>query len=288
MGRYPKDVCRSFAHEMIHHMQNIEGRLGNIQTTNTNEDDHLQRIEDEAYLEGNRVFRNLEDKIKNSEEQKEVMAEGRYNTISNQASSELFRGWKNAYDKAASKLVDLKRKKKIYFEGVYANKDVDFELQGTLVLTPGTGKMEVLDSTGAGFDYDADFILVDIAIDPKLLPEFWEELSMTLKDILRHEIEHLTHNRGGVSANPSKVMQGDSARRDKIKAGELSTDKYFKLPKEKIANIHGLLFRASKEKKPFAKVVNDYLDGQDLTPEQRKEILALWKKEMRGRIQQPL
>lgn len=284
LGRHPKDVCRSFTHEMIHHIQNLEGRLGGIGTSNTNEDDYLQEIEKEAYLEGNITFRNWEDKIKN----KEVMGEGRYNTISNQASSELFRGWKTAYDKVASKLVDLKKRKKIYFEGVYTNEDVDFELQATLVLTPGTGKMEVLDSTGAGFDDDADFILVNIAIDPKLLPGFWEELSMTLKDILRHEIEHLTHNRGGVSANPSKVMQGDTARRDKIKAGELPADKYFKLPKEKIANIHGLLFRASKEKKPFADVVNNYLDSQDLTPEQRKEILALWRKEMRGRIQQTL
>jgi hypothetical protein len=65
LGRHPKDVCRSFTHEMIHHMQNLEGRLGNIQTTNTNEDSHLQEIEDEAYLQGNRVFRNWEDKQKN-------------------------------------------------------------------------------------------------------------------------------------------------------------------------------------------------------------------------------
>lgn len=66
-GRLPKDVCRSFAHEMIHHMQNLEGRIGDgtITTTNTNEDDYLQKIEDEAYLEGNRYFRNWEDKIKN-------------------------------------------------------------------------------------------------------------------------------------------------------------------------------------------------------------------------------
>ena len=41
---------RSFAHEMIHHKQNLEGRLGNIGTTNTNEDDHLLEIEKEAYL----------------------------------------------------------------------------------------------------------------------------------------------------------------------------------------------------------------------------------------------
>ena len=65
MGRLPKDVCRSFTHEMIHHMQNLEGRLGHIGTSNTNEDGHLQDIEKEAYLKGNMTFRNWEDGIKN-------------------------------------------------------------------------------------------------------------------------------------------------------------------------------------------------------------------------------
>ena len=46
-------------------MQNIEGRLGKIGTSNTNEDDHLKEIEKEAYLMGNITFRNWEDKIKN-------------------------------------------------------------------------------------------------------------------------------------------------------------------------------------------------------------------------------
>ena len=63
--RHPKDVMRSFAHEMIHHMQNLEGRLENITTSNTNEDEYLQEIEKEAYLNGNIVFRNWEDCIKN-------------------------------------------------------------------------------------------------------------------------------------------------------------------------------------------------------------------------------
>lgn len=64
-GRHPKDVMRSFTHEMIHHKQNLEGRLGNIGTTNTNEDDYLVEIEKEAYLEGNITFRNWEDSVKN-------------------------------------------------------------------------------------------------------------------------------------------------------------------------------------------------------------------------------
>jgi len=64
-GRHPKDVLRSFAHEMIHHKQNLEERLQNIQTTNTNEDGNLQELEQEAYLMGNMMFRTWEDKVKN-------------------------------------------------------------------------------------------------------------------------------------------------------------------------------------------------------------------------------
>tara|TARA_R110000764_G_C11016886_1_gene383807 strand:+ start:513 stop:1853 length:1341 start_codon:yes stop_codon:yes gene_type:complete len=67
-GRHPKDVVRSFSHEMVHHIQNIEGRLGNIQTSNTNESDALLELEKEAYLIGNITFRNWEDKVKKVDE----------------------------------------------------------------------------------------------------------------------------------------------------------------------------------------------------------------------------
>jgi len=65
MNRHPKDVLRSFTHEMIHHKQNLEGRIKDINTSNTNEDNNLLELEKEAYLEGNILFRNWEDKIKN-------------------------------------------------------------------------------------------------------------------------------------------------------------------------------------------------------------------------------
>lgn len=64
-NRHPKDVMRSFAHELIHHKQNLENRLNDIQTQNTNESDRLLELEKEAYLQGNILFRNWEDKIKN-------------------------------------------------------------------------------------------------------------------------------------------------------------------------------------------------------------------------------
>jgi hypothetical protein len=64
-GRHPKDILRSFAHEMIHHEQNLNGKLGNITTTNTNEGGDLPEIEKEAYEKGNMMLRNWEDSIKN-------------------------------------------------------------------------------------------------------------------------------------------------------------------------------------------------------------------------------
>ena len=69
LGRHPKDIVRSFSHEMVHHEQNLEGRLDNIQTTNTQEDDHLNDIEAEANLNGTMTFRNWTD---NLQEKKKV------------------------------------------------------------------------------------------------------------------------------------------------------------------------------------------------------------------------
>lgn len=63
--RHPKDILRSFAHEMIHHNQNLEDRLGTITTTNVNEDEALQEIEREAYEKGNMYFRSWENSKKN-------------------------------------------------------------------------------------------------------------------------------------------------------------------------------------------------------------------------------
>ena len=62
-GRHPKDIVRSYAHEMIHHIQNLEDRLGNITTTNTQEDGDLDKLEQEANLKGTMTFRNWTDSL---------------------------------------------------------------------------------------------------------------------------------------------------------------------------------------------------------------------------------
>jgi len=63
LDRHPKDILRSFCHEMVHHEQNMKGTLGNIRTQNTTEDSHLDEIEREAYEKGNIMFRNWTDSL---------------------------------------------------------------------------------------------------------------------------------------------------------------------------------------------------------------------------------
>lgn len=66
-GRHPKDILKTLTHEMIHHTQNLQNRLPEIITTNTTEDKNLNKIEQEAYLQGSMAFRMWEDKMKNIE-----------------------------------------------------------------------------------------------------------------------------------------------------------------------------------------------------------------------------
>jgi hypothetical protein len=66
-GRHPKDMLRSIAHELIHHHQNMEGRLdvgGYSGPGYYLENDKLRVVEQEAMLEGNKLLREYEDTIK--------------------------------------------------------------------------------------------------------------------------------------------------------------------------------------------------------------------------------
>ena len=64
-GRHPKDIVRSYAHEMIHHIQHLEDRLGDVSGTDTTSDEHLTKLEKEANLRGTMTFRNWTDSILN-------------------------------------------------------------------------------------------------------------------------------------------------------------------------------------------------------------------------------
>ena len=66
-GRHPKDLLRSFSHELVHHAQNCRGDFNNIEAANegyAQENSHLREMEREAYECGNMIFRDWEDGMK--------------------------------------------------------------------------------------------------------------------------------------------------------------------------------------------------------------------------------
>jgi len=130
-------------------------------------------------------------------------------------------------------------------------------------------------------DEDYPSIEVNIAIHPEDGEKILSKIQPVLRDLVRHEIEHLTHGRGSAALKPSKVMRGDKAMRAKIRGNEKNYYKYFLLPKEVDANIHGLYSKAKTMKKPYQDVVDDYLDSlvDDgiITSKNRQLIYKTWK-----------
>jgi hypothetical protein len=131
-------------------------------------------------------------------------------------------------------------------------------------------------------DEDYPSIEVNIAIHPEDGEKILSKIQPVLRDLVRHEIEHLTHGRGSAALKPSKVMRGDKAARVKIRGNEENYYKYFLLPKEVDANIHGLYSKAKTMKQPYQKVVDDYLDSlvDDgiISKKNRELIYKTWKK----------
>ena len=82
-GRHPKDILRSFSHELVHHCQNERGDLApeKMKTMNKNyaqENDHMRKMEKEAYLMGNMCFRDWEDGLDDKLQYKMQIAEQKF------------------------------------------------------------------------------------------------------------------------------------------------------------------------------------------------------------------
>jgi hypothetical protein len=88
-GRHPKDMMRSIAHEMVHHMQNENGMFddnSNADHGYAQNNPHLRKMEEEAYLKGNMCFRDWEDGYKSKH--KDIFYERRIRKMS-------IKKWKN-------------------------------------------------------------------------------------------------------------------------------------------------------------------------------------------------
>ncbi len=68
-GRHPKDILRSYAHEMRHHHQNLSGMMNNQSIGEADpkyaqNNEQMRKLEEDAYLNGNMAFRDYCDNTK--------------------------------------------------------------------------------------------------------------------------------------------------------------------------------------------------------------------------------
>ena len=302
-GRHPKDIVRSYAHEMIHHIQNLEDRLGDITTTNTQEDDHLNDIEAEANLKGTMTFRNWTDSLQEKKNKdpfglnqyarelaqglEEVLTEGRYDKFVNQLSRLAFELIKDGYDVGRKVIDETFTVGPEDEDSDIISDDFEFDFAVQAKYTDDVYKVD--GGANAGFDDDGDEIQPLLSVRFKIPKNVdWQTVSFDLKDVIRHELEHLTQDganlKGGTDSEdprlvrPSKYMEDDQFIRDLIDADLLPKTDYFKLEKEIDAMLQGLYFKAKKSRKPYLEVIDDYFDKQPVNQEERKEILGLWAK----------
>jgi hypothetical protein len=297
-GRHPKDILRSFAHEMIHHCQNLEGRLGGINTTNINEDDYLADIESEAYNNGNMIFRSWENDREGNNSIRNMTGftpgsydmqpinEGAYDSITRTVVKDIMAAWKEEYNGVEDTLS---------FNEEYETQDakgrpLDFILSADLLVKETEEGIYKVDGgadaesqkTDDDDEDDADLAYLEIRfqVDPRSLPQFWSRIYEDLIDVVRHEIEHLTQM--GVNAVPAKETPDDEILRQMIDWELLPKADYFRLQSELEPMLQGMYLKAKKTRTPFKDVLDTYLDMQDITPEEKESILNLWRTKIKS------
>ena len=207
-----------------------------------------------------------------------LLNEGVYDSIVSKLAKDVINTWKGQFDKDPKRLFAL-------LDTNYEMEDakgrpLEFDLLAKLDFKKTKDRTYKVDGGANEGDNESEgFIALSFSVDPRELPRMWSTIAMDIRDVLRHEIEHLTQ--GGWNERSGKYMEDDSQIRDLINKYKLLAPKnYFLLDKEVDAMLQGMYFKAKKSRRPFADVIEGYLDMVGLEPEEKEEIKTRW----RGRL----
>jgi hypothetical protein len=216
--------------------------------------------------------------------------EGRYDTLANQLSKIAFQEFKDIHDRGDEEGTFKFRVDHPDEEHDIPAEEFYFDFEGIVKITDD--EYNVDGGANVGFDDKGDEITPILSVKFKIPknPD-WQKVSFDIKDVVRHELEHLTQDgdneKGGAwhedprLRRPSKYIQDDQFLRDMIDANLLPKSDYFKLEKEVDAMLQGMYFKAKKSKTPFKKVLNDYLDifvdQGSISKEEKENILDVWR-----------
>jgi hypothetical protein len=230
-------------------------------------------------------------------DEEDLLNEGRYDKFVNQLSSIAFETIKDGFE-SGRKVLDVTFTVRPEEDEPDIESDM-FEFDFRVVADYTEDKYKVDGGANEGIDDDGNditpLLIVNFGIpkNPK-----WSTVSMDLKDVVRHELEHLTQSGDNVVGvvrdpkrpelnRPGKQMADDKFIRDMIDADLLPKADYFKLEKEIDAMMQGLYFKAKKSRRPFKDVIDDYLATQPISKEEKEEILNLWRSR-RGALSLPV
>ena len=201
-----------------------------------------------------------------------LINEGRYDKPANEFSNIVFDMFKSIHDRGDKK-GEFEFSVGPDDEDIYS-KEFEFDLAGVVEITDD--EYEVDGGANAGFDTKGEEVTPLLSVQFKIPknPD-WQRVSFDIKDVVRHELEHLTQD--GYNERPGKYMADDQLFRDMIDMDLLPKADYFKLEKEIDAMLQGLYFKAKKSKRPFNSVIDDYLATQPINAEEKEEILNLWR-----------
>lgn len=119
-----------------------------------------------------------------------------------------------------------------------------------------------------------------IEIDPNMEPACYSNLNSMLQDVVRHEIEHLTHDGYNRLSDRPDPKDTDDIRYNID--GENSF-LYFILADELGPMVHGMYRKAKTDKKPITTIFNEFLDlmmkNKIITNDKKELIFGEWTKE---------
>jgi phosphopantetheine adenylyltransferase len=201
-----------------------------------------------------------------------ILTEGRYDKSTNQFSNIVFDMFKSIHDRG-DKTGEFEFSVGPDDEDIYSEQ-FEFDLAGVVEITDD--EYEVNGGANAGFDNKGDEVIPLLSVRFKIPknPD-WQRVSFDIKDVVRHELEHLTQD--GLNVKSGKQMADDQMFRNMIDMDLLPKADYFKLEKEIDAMLQGLYLKAKKSRRPYKEVIDDYLSTQPITAEDKEEILNLWK-----------
>ena len=205
----------------------------------------------------------------------DILKEGAYDSMTRKIVTDIMREWKDQYmDESGDLEFDTN-----YYLTDAKGRDFEFDLNAILRVKKTLTQKYIVDG-GVDQLEDPPYLEIRFQVDPRDLPQKWEDIYFDLTDVIRHEIEHFTQQ--GDNVIPSKEMVDDEILRDLINMKLAPKANYFKLEKEVDAMLQGMYLKAKKTRTPFKDVINDYFDKVGLRKQERQDILNVWSTRLKA------